>query len=735
MNARLNRCCNLLLLTLAMESLCALIGESFALQLSNGTWFWLALLCLFLWISTGYHYGILIGMPLSGALFYYLYRYHTDNLSEQLRDLADHISAAYYGQFSSSGTAAVSESMTTHTLAVLLILFVVAAFVSTALVSGSFRVSLSLIATAPFFAVCIAINGTPSILPVFGLLLFWCGLQLGGDVFRSGDAAGKSLLIGIIPCLIVLSSLLLLYRPSNYVPDEKDFDLSKRFDKLGNALSQWLEEDEDRAPASYDSHQLEAGSYSYHAPSAWNHGLDQLNLTLPFDYEELNKVAFRFNSDANGVIYIRGRCYGDYNGTFWSPAIENSHSHSLSYTAQAIASSGVAVDYQFQIQTPVPYDLFYLPYYSISDSVGDVFIPSSGISAYSGDFYQPADTDTISTASYLPPSLQDEELQYREYVHTYYTRLPDSTKKILAKLCSQYGFEPGQSNLIHTIAEFVQLSGSYDVSVGTYPSDDYAVYFLTNSHRGYCIHFATAATTLYRYLGIPARVCEGYLVNAKSGNHMTVTGADAHAWVEVYLDGTGWIPVEVTAPENETDDTSIGRDTAPSPMENESEEEIFPSVNPSFSPESGENDDTSDIAGSSLPDNSQKDDVTPASAKEISGPLRIILTVLFILIIACALFLLRYKLIRHSILSRLSEEDGRTRAIHIYRQAERVVRFGGDIPEMIRITAEKARFSPHEIEPGELADCTEALNKLTGTQYSNLSKWKKFYFRFIACNI
>ena len=63
--------------------------------------------------------------------------------------------------------------------------------------------------------------------------------------------------------------------------------------------------------------------------------------------------------------------------------------------------------------------------------------------------------------------------------------------------------------------------------------------------------YAAAATEALRAHGIPARYVEGYYVGSlgASGNIGTlqsVTGKDSHAWVEVYFDGIGWLPVDVT---------------------------------------------------------------------------------------------------------------------------------------------------------------------------------------------
>ena len=65
------------------------------------------------------------------------------------------------------------------------------------------------------------------------------------------------------------------------------------------------------------------------------------------------------------------------------------------------------------------------------------------------------------------------------------------------------------------------------------------------------VYYAAAATEAFRAYGIPARYVEGYYLSAdqiqkeESGTN-TLTGADAHAWVEVYFDGVGWLPLDTT---------------------------------------------------------------------------------------------------------------------------------------------------------------------------------------------
>jgi len=96
---------------------------------------------------------------------------------------------------------------------------------------------------------------------------------------------------------------------------------------------------------------------------------------------------------------------------------------------------------------------------------------------------------------------------------------------------------------------------SYSLTLDNLPSGaDPIEYALTESHEGYCMHFASAATMILRELGVPARYVSGYAVRPSAFEYNEETGgykaevADymAHAWVEIYLDNIGWIPVEVT---------------------------------------------------------------------------------------------------------------------------------------------------------------------------------------------
>jgi transglutaminase-like putative cysteine protease len=72
--------------------------------------------------------------------------------------------------------------------------------------------------------------------------------------------------------------------------------------------------------------------------------------------------------------------------------------------------------------------------------------------------------------------------------------------------------------------------------------------FVERTQRGYCQHYAGAMTLMLRYLGIPSRVAAGFTsgtYNDENGR-FTVTDHNAHAWVEVWFQGWGWLPFDPT---------------------------------------------------------------------------------------------------------------------------------------------------------------------------------------------
>ena len=101
---------------------------------------------------------------------------------------------------------------------------------------------------------------------------------------------------------------------------------------------------------------------------------------------------------------------------------------------------------------------------------------------------------------------------------------------------------------LNAINDYLSDTCTYSLNVDNLRrSESFIDKFLFEERKGYCVHFATAFTTIARMNGFPARYNEGFLINFPgSANETEVTGLSAHSWPEVWIDGTGWTRWEAT---------------------------------------------------------------------------------------------------------------------------------------------------------------------------------------------
>jgi protein-glutamine gamma-glutamyltransferase len=72
------------------------------------------------------------------------------------------------------------------------------------------------------------------------------------------------------------------------------------------------------------------------------------------------------------------------------------------------------------------------------------------------------------------------------------------------------------------------------------------VAFVSQTKAGYCQHYAGAMALMLRLLGVPARVAVGFTSGTREKGKWVVTDHHAHAWVEVWFAGHGWVPFDPT---------------------------------------------------------------------------------------------------------------------------------------------------------------------------------------------
>lgn len=156
--------------------------------------------------------------------------------------------------------------------------------------------------------------------------------------------------------------------------------------------------------------------------------------------------------------------------------------------------------------------------------------------------------------------------------------------------------------------------------------------FLSNSRQGFCVHFASAGTMILRQMGVPCRYVSGYCAKEdsfKSGENdediCEVKDSQSHAWVEIYLDDFGWIPVEMTpgyfeyvTGENPFDYIGVnGKKTNTGAAYNDSEHMNDTAADEDKLDEDAANEDTKNTDAEN--DDTAKDDTSKAAANSTSG--------------------------------------------------------------------------------------------------------------------
>jgi transglutaminase-like putative cysteine protease len=112
---------------------------------------------------------------------------------------------------------------------------------------------------------------------------------------------------------------------------------------------------------------------------------------------------------------------------------------------------------------------------------------------------------------------------------------------------------PSQWEVVARVHRYLLDGGRFRYTTNLPPAGPYPlVDFLLGDHAGDCQHFAGAAALLLRLAGVPARVVVGFATGVpEPGGRFTVRDIDAHAWIEVYFQGSGWVafnPTPAAAP-------------------------------------------------------------------------------------------------------------------------------------------------------------------------------------------
>ena len=269
---------------------------------------------------------------------------------------------------------------------------------------------------------------------------------------------------------------------------------------------------------------------------------------------EEEAVLFTVLTDKSQTLYLRQDGKGDYTGrgehgfvgdtTYY---LENeTDENPLHYLGLTMQNSGHQ-SHQAEIELiNITNDL--IPYAPLSktDVESETDNKTYTVTYYPYDYFMDGLQGLTSMGQNTQYTAQEQA--YYQFVQETYLTIPENLKQTLLALAQENNIVANSSTVIYDVVRYIQNAAYYDYYYvdKNYPNDkDMVTYFLTEHKRGVCRHFAAAATMMFRALGIPARYTIGFAVNVQANVKLEYRGV-GHAWTEIYLQGYGWIPLEVT---------------------------------------------------------------------------------------------------------------------------------------------------------------------------------------------
>ncbi len=569
--------------------------------------------------------------------------------------------------------------------------------------------------TIPFLLLCVVINDTPpAAMPLVIILTVWL------TVLMSKTRSEEAPYIDVIRTVLTLTAVFLVLTTIG-VTYPKDDTSTRDLPELVQTIL-------DRLPGPIQNMLSRDGS----ASTSEDLGADTsrtLNLMEQGVRDRKDTVILEVSATEEGPLYLRGAAKDIYTGAAWDSSDEASSTESV-YAQTSLGTAFGSVE-QAAVHISNLYDsgsVLFAPYGYISCTSAEPISSDLRIDILESDYtvyYWPG-IRTLDLSEW-----GHECAEYDDYVMSHCLEIPEATKQELYNLAVRCGYDPSMSTAqtIAWVAEFVRSSGEYKLDVSRQPVNfDFALYFLTQSKAGYCVHFATAAAVMYRALGIPARYASGYrVVITEAGAVTEVTDQDTHAWAEVYLSGLGWIPVETTPGFGETSalpqveqEISTPPASTPSPSM---------AATPSPSPfGTGE----SPIALSPSPSPVEESLLSDSSPGRTDGGF----SPLWLLCIpGVLLFLLLAVILRRSLLRQRRKKffavtNPNQAVLNLWQYVSRLSSWGAELPPELEVLALKAKFSPHTITQEELQFFQTSVRSIAVRTASRQSGLKKLRFKF-----
>lgn len=245
-------------------------------------------------------------------------------------------------------------------------------------------------------------------------------------------------------------------------------------------------------------------------------------------------------------LHWRGRSYDHFDGIRWSrsPRLPPSLAPSSWYAAwgpelleQRIYSAPLDARVLFALHPVVDID----PQpgtQPIVDNVGDLLYWGSAAPAYTVKSIRgrPSPEALRSAREGFVPARQ------------FFLQTPPLSAEVRSLADSLLGGLPTPYDKAQRLVDWFREEFAYTRELPASAREATLDHFLLQRRAGHCEYFSTALTVLLRSQGVPAREVNGFLGGEWSqfGDYLAVTQNQAHAWVEVWFPGFGWVPFDPT---------------------------------------------------------------------------------------------------------------------------------------------------------------------------------------------
>ncbi|MBI4328455.1 MAG: transglutaminase domain-containing protein [Chloroflexi bacterium] len=158
-------------------------------------------------------------------------------------------------------------------------------------------------------------------------------------------------------------------------------------------------------------------------------------------------------------------------------------------------------------------------------------------------------TVQAAAPNFLPQDLARAPAVYPAWVRERYLQLPPSFPERVRRLAQEVTARASTPYDKARVITIYLRTLKYDQKIAAPPPGADAVEsFLFSQKVGYSDYFASAAVTMLRSVGVPARLAVGYHVTEYDPNRQKYVAreSDAHAWPEAYFPSFGWVPFEPT---------------------------------------------------------------------------------------------------------------------------------------------------------------------------------------------